>query len=181
MVLSTHNVESDLMAQRADAESGWQHYAALAEARLLRALEKGVGARRPTVVCTAADGDAVTADTDGNAVVVARNGVTPPAQPLRAQAAARGEINTHELLFTGALDWRPNVNGILWLLESDAWQALRTERPDIVLTVAGRNPSADFVARVEAAGNARVEADVPSMEPLLARANGWPGTMAYSA
>lgn len=170
VVLSTHNVESDLMAQRADAESGWQHYAALAEARLLRALEKGVGARRPTVVCTAADGDAVTADTDGNAVVVARNGVTPPAQPLRAQAAARGEINTHELLFTGALDWRPNVNGILWLLKSAAWRELCAQRPELVLTVAGRNPSPEFVARVEAAGGARVEANVPSMEPLLVRA-----------
>ncbi len=171
VVLSTHNVESDLMAQRAQAESGWQHYAALAESRLLRALEKGVGARRPTVVCTQADGDAVSADTDGNAVVVARNGVTPPTRPLRLEAHREGRINADELLFTGALDWRPNVNGILWLLESDAWQALRTERPDIVLTVAGRNPSADFVARVEAAGNARVEADVPSMEPLLARAS----------
>lgn len=170
VVLSTHNVESDLMAQRADAEEGWQHYAALAEARLLRALEKGVGARRPTVVCTAADGEAVSADTDGNAVIVARNGVTPPAQPLRAQAAARGEVNTHELLFTGALDWRPNVNGILWLLESEAWRELCAQRPELVLTVAGRNPSPEFVARVEAAGQARVEANVPSMEPLLVRA-----------
>lgn len=170
VVLSTHNVESDLMAQRADAESGWQHYAALAESRLLRSLEKGVGARRPTVVCTRADGEAVAADTDGNAVIVARNGVTPPARPLRAEASARAEINEHELLFTGALDWRPNVNGILWLLESEAWRRLCAERPQLVLTVAGRNPAPEFRARVEAAGGARVEADVPSMEPLLVRA-----------
>ncbi|GAB94324.1 GT2 family glycosyltransferase [Kineosphaera limosa] len=170
VVLSTHNVESDLMRQRADAESGWQHYAALAETRLLRRLEMGVGARRPTVVCTAADGAAVTADTDGNAVVVARNGVTPPSRPLRAEALAAGAINTDELLFTGALDWRPNINGILWLLESDAWKALCQERPNLVLTVAGRNPSPEFVQRVQAADGARVEADVPSMEPLLTRA-----------
>lgn len=170
VVLSTHNVESDLMAQRADAEEGWQHYAALAEARLLRVLEKGVGARRPTVVCTAADGDAVTADTEGNSVIVARNGVTPPTRPLRAEADARGDVNDHELLFTGALDWRPNINGILWLLQSDAWRRLCAERPELVLTVAGRNPSEDFRARVKAAGNAQVEANVPSMEPLLVRA-----------
>lgn len=170
VVLSTHNVESDLMRQRADAETGWQHYAARAESRLLRHLEKSVGARRPTVVCTAADGEAVTADTDGNAVVVARNGVTPPTRPLRREAEREGRINADELLFTGALDWRPNVNGILWLLESQAWRDLVAERPNLVLTVAGRHPSADFVRRVEAAGHARVEADVPSMEPLLARA-----------
>lgn len=170
VVLSTHNVESDLMRQRADAESGWQHYAALAEAHLLRRLEMGVGARRPTVVCTAADGDAVSADTDGNAVVVARNGVTPPSSPLRAQALAQGRIAMNELLFTGALDWRPNINGILWLVESAAWRDLCAQRPDLLLTVAGRNPSPDFVQRVQAAPGTRVEADVPSMEPLLTRA-----------
>ncbi len=170
VVLSTHNVESDLMAQRAQAETGWQRYAAAVEARLLRRLETSVGARRPTVVCTEADGRAVAADTDGNEVVVARNGVTPPSRPLRREAEQQGRIEAQELLFTGALDWRPNVNGILWLLESPAWQALVAERPGLVLTVAGRNPSEDFVRRVEAAGGARVEANVPSMEPLLTRA-----------
>lgn len=170
VVLSTHNVESDLMRQRAAAERGWQHYAALAESKLLRRLEKDVGARRPTVVCTAADGEAVSADTDGNTVVVARNGVTPPSRPLRREAQREGGIDPNELLFTGALDWRPNVNGILWLLESPAWRQLCHERPDLMLTVAGRNPAPEFVRRVQAAGNARVLADVPSMEPLLTRA-----------
>lgn len=170
VVLSTHNVESDLMAQRADAETGWQRPAARVESRLLRRLETGVGRRHPTVVCTEADAQAVGRDGGLAEVVVARNGVTPPAAPQRAHLAQTGRLAEAELLFTGALDWRPNVNGILWLVESPAWARLCAERPEVVLTVAGRNPAPEFRARVEAAPQARIEADVPSMQPLLERA-----------
>lgn len=168
VVLSTHNVESDLMRQRAAAEEGPTKVAAYVESSLLRLLERRTGTTYPSVVCTQADADRVR-DDGGHDVVVARNGVTPPQTSRRAVALA---ANPHqaELLFTGALDWRPNINGILWLVESDAWRRLVQARPDVVLTVAGRNPSPEFRARLEAAPNVRVEADVPSMQPLLERA-----------
>lgn len=170
VVLSTHNVESDLMAQRAAASTGWERPAAALESRLLRRLETGVGSRHATVVCTQADADAVGRDGGLAEVVVARNGVTAPTGPGRAEAAERGAIDVNELLFTGALDWRPNINGILWLLRSPAWARLVAERPGLTLTVAGRNPSEEFRREVEAAPGARVEANVPSMRPLLERA-----------
>lgn len=168
VVLSTHNVESDLMRQRAEAESGPMKVAAQIETRLLRRLEQTVGAAHPTVVCTEHDGRAALED-GAPQVAVARNGVTPPAVSRREQALAENPHGT-ELLFTGALDWRPNVNGILWLVESEEWAAFAQAHPGVVLTVAGRNPSESFRARLEAAPGVRVEADVPSMTPLLERA-----------
>ncbi len=171
VVLSTHNVESDLMAQRAAAETGWRRHAARIEAVLLRRLERSVGRSFPLVVCTQADGAAVAGEGGAADVLVARNGVAPPVRPGRAARwPGSSAAETEELLFTGALDWRPNVNGILWLLDSDAWAALVAERPQIRFTVAGRNPSADFRRRVQAAPRARLEADVVSMRPLLERA-----------
>ncbi|WP_226913415.1 glycosyltransferase [Gephyromycinifex aptenodytis] len=167
VILSTHNVESDLMRQRAGAESGPTKVAAHLESSLLRRLERGPGTSYPSVVCTQADADRVRRD-GGAEVVVARNGVTPPSGSQRAVALAQNPRT--ELLFTGALDWRPNINGITWLIESQAWRDLVAERPEIVLTVAGRNPSAEFRARLEAAPGVRLEADVPSMQPLLERA-----------
>lgn len=164
--LSTHNVESDLMAQRAQAESGLMKLASFVEAKLLRRLETHEGAAHPMIVCTEHDGEQARKD-GTQQVVVARNGVTPPAEPVRRTNADQGRIDPNELLFTGALDWRPNVNGILWLLESPEWAQLIAERPDLILTVAGRNPSDEFRARVEAAPGARVMANVPSMAPLL--------------
>lgn len=168
VVLSTHNVESDLMRQRAGAESGPMKAAAHLEAGLLRHLERTVGSTHPTVVCTEHDAEAVRED-GAPAVVVGRNGVTPPRGLDRARAVAENPHGT-ELLFTGALDWRPNVGGILWLVESPQWARFVESHPGVVLTVAGRNPSADFRARLEAAPGVRVEADVPSMRPLLERA-----------
>ncbi|GAB47738.1 glycosyltransferase [Mobilicoccus pelagius] len=168
VVLSTHNVESDLMRQRAGAESGPMKVAAHLEAGLLRRLERTVGSTYPTVVCTEHDGEVARED-GAPAVAVARNGVTPPTGLDRARAVADNPLGT-ELLFTGALDWRPNVGGILWLVESPQWARFVETHPGVVLTVAGRNPSDDFRARLEAAPGVRVEADVPSMRPLLERA-----------
>lgn len=167
IVLSTHNVESDLMRQRAGSEHGPTKLAAYLESALLSRLERGPGADYPSVVCTQADAERVRQD-GGDEVVVARNGVTPPQESRRAVALAQNPRT--ELLFTGALDWRPNINGILWLVESQAWRQLVAERPGLVLTVAGRNPAPQFRARLEAAPGVRVEADVPSMAPLLERA-----------
>lgn len=168
VVLSTHNVESDLMRQRAASESGPTKIAAHIESGLLRVLERTIGTRHPNVVCTEHDAGVVMKD-GAPAVAVARNGITPPTQSRRDEALAANPHGT-ELLFTGALDWRPNVNGILWLVESPEWAELVRRRPGLVLTVAGRNPSAEFRARLEAAPGVRVEADVPSMTPLLERA-----------
>lgn len=167
VVLSTHNVESDLMRQRAGSEEGPTKVAAYVESTLLRLLERGPGTNYPSVVCTQADADRVRQD-GGDEVVVARNGVTPPQGSRRAIALAQNPCT--ELLFTGALDWRPNINGITWLVESEAWRQLVAERPGLALTVAGRNPSPGFRARVQAAPGVRIEADVPSMQPLLERA-----------
>lgn len=168
VVLSTHNVESDLMRQRAGAEKGAMKVAAHVEASLLRRLERSVGAGYPTVVCTRHDAEAARED-GAPEVVVGRNGVTPPSGLDRERAVADNPLGV-ELLFTGALDWRPNVGGILWLVESPQWARFVAAHPGVVLTVAGRNPSADFRARLEAAPGVRVEADVPSMRPLLERA-----------
>ncbi|GMA39261.1 glycosyltransferase [Mobilicoccus caccae] len=168
VVLSTHNVESDLMRQRAQSEEGATKIAAHVESALLRLLERTVGTRHPNVVCTEHDGRIALED-GAPAVAVARNGVTPPAASDRERALAANPHGT-ELLFTGALDWRPNINGILWLVESREWADLARRRPELVLTVAGRNPSPEFRARLEAAPGVRVEADVPSMTPLLERA-----------
>jgi glycosyltransferase involved in cell wall biosynthesis len=43
-----------------------------------------------------------------------------------------------ELAFIGALDWTPNLEGILWFIE-EVWTVIKTKIPNISLFVAGRN------------------------------------------
>ncbi|GAB76824.1 Glycosyltransferase involved in cell wall bisynthesis [Austwickia chelonae] len=165
VVASMHNVESDLMKQRIGAEQGIRKIVAAVEHRWLLAQERSA-ADLPTVVCTQADVDELLSRGGAKASVVARNGVDPVTDSARGPEAETSQ----ELLFTGALDWGPNTSGLRWLVASDAWKRLCAERPGLVLTVAGRRPSPEFLADMAAAPSVRVEADVPDMKPLLERA-----------
>lgn len=173
VVLSSHNVESDLMAQRVTGEHGPRRAMARLEAHLLARMERAT-APDPIVVCTDDDADLLRRDRGAETVVVARNGVTPPTScraRVRAEVLAAGAGRAdEELLFTGALDWEPNIAGIRWLLASRAWHELVRERPRVTMTVAGRNPAAAFRREVEGTPGARLIADVPSMQPLLDKA-----------
>jgi glycosyltransferase involved in cell wall biosynthesis len=45
---------------------------------------------------------------------------------------------TNDLCFIGALDWIPNMEGLIWFL-TNVWPAVHQKFPDIKLHVAGRN------------------------------------------
>jgi polysaccharide biosynthesis protein PslH len=45
--------------------------------------------------------------------------------------------------FIGALDWRPNINGLKWLVKK-VWPAVTEALPDATLFVAGRNPAKEI-------------------------------------
>jgi glycosyltransferase involved in cell wall biosynthesis len=50
--------------------------------------------------------------------------------------------NRHKPLsvgFIGALDWRPNINGLKWLVKK-VWPAVTDKLPEACLYIAGRNP-----------------------------------------
>jgi glycosyltransferase involved in cell wall biosynthesis len=161
VVVSMHNVESTLMADRAKATRNPKDRAAMwLEARLLRRLEHVVARHRyPTIVVS--DPDAATLPGDPPPVVC-RNGVFParivmPERPLPPRA----------VLFTGALDWEPNVHGLEWFART-TWPRIRELFPDATLTIAGRRPS-ERVRRLERElTGTTVVADPPDMHPLLA-------------
>lgn len=46
--------------------------------------------------------------------------------------------NKRDLCFIGALDWRPNLEGLLWFLQN-VWPLVSEKYPDLKLHVAGRN------------------------------------------
>jgi glycosyltransferase involved in cell wall biosynthesis len=161
VVVSMHNVESTLMADRARAARGLREGLVMrVEARLLSRLERVVAARQhPTIVVS--DADAATLPNDPPPVVC-RNGVFPdrivmPERPLPPRA----------LIFTGALDWEPNVHGIEWFLLT-TWPRVRAAFPDATLTVAGRNPSERLLQYGRRLPGVTVVADPPDMRPLLA-------------
>ena len=51
------------------------------------------------------------------------------------------------LLFLGALDWQPNIRGLLWFLKN-VWPFLARDIPGIRLKIAGRNPGTKLIRQI---------------------------------
>ncbi len=52
------------------------------------------------------------------------------------------------VLFLGALDWRPNLQGLEWFLQH-VWPPLAQEIPDLRFLIAGRNPDARLAGLIK--------------------------------
>lgn len=75
---------------------------------------------------------------------------------------------TQSLLFTGVLDYRPNVEGIAWFVER-VWPRLRWKMPRATLRIVGRSPSRRVKALAKEDG-VTVIGPVPDVRHYLATA-----------
>lgn len=67
------------------------------------------------------------------------------------------------VLLAGALDYRPNVDAIVWFC-ADVWPLVRQQHPAARLRVVGRRPEREVTTSVAAAGG-ELHADVPDVRP----------------
>ncbi len=160
--LDMHNVESDLLALRARRERRPLHrLVLLVESARLRAWERRAGAVVAQLTCcSVADAQRLTRLGVPGAQV-APNGAELPAAPSPVPAASG---DGGRVLFVGALDWQPNVEGLRWFL-TEVWPKVRAGRPDAVLQVVGRRPGAELTSLAEATPGVQLHADVPSVAP----------------
>lgn len=71
-------------------------------------------------------------------------------------------------VFVGALDYRPNVDGVCWFCEQ-VWPEIHRRRPDVKLYLVGRQPVLAVRKLGEIAG-VEVVGQVPDVRPYLAEA-----------
>ena len=74
------------------------------------------------------------------------------------------------LLFTGALDWRANVDAVEHFVR-DLWPGIAAACPGWKFQVVGRNPDPDWKARMESAPGVEVHGSVPDIKPFLEAAS----------
>ena len=72
------------------------------------------------------------------------------------------------LVFAGAMDYRPNVEGVKWFCDH-ALARVRAAQPDLLFCIVGMKPT-DEVLRLDRLGNVRVTGGVPDVRPYLAHA-----------
>lgn len=130
----------------------------------LRRYERRACRRARAVIAVSDEDREALQDLDGRLRVdVVANGVdakffAPAADPPAA----------HTFLFTGTLDFRPNVDAVTWLAR-DIWPRIRAALPDAQLTLAGRAPL-PAIRRLDGQHGIRVAASPPDIRPYFAAA-----------
>ena len=82
-------------------------------------------------------------------------------------ADVRPGTGSRQVLFLGALDWRPNIDAIAILLD-EIFPAVRQRVGDATLAIVGRSPSRALIDRVAATAGVVLHANVPDVRPHMA-------------
>lgn len=167
VVLDAHNAEWILQLRHAriDLAAGrpvGAVYSVLQAVKLRRYEGRAVRQADGVIAVSAPDAAALRAVGPPRHLVVAPNGVDSAALPFRAEQPP-GAM----LLFTGTMDFRPNVDAAVWFAR-EVWPMVRSERLGARLVIAGRAPRPEVLAL--AGGGVEVTGEVRTVAPLFAEA-----------
>ena len=138
------------------------------EGQRLQRLERRLGSRSDLItVVTQTEADIFSSFADPGPLQVVGNGIDLEHYDGTSEgdSAVREEI---DCLFVGALDYRPNIDGIRWFCH-EVWPLLVRERPEASLTIVGRRP-APVVTDLARLKGVTVHADVPDVRPYYKQA-----------
>lgn len=170
LIYDAHNAEWRLQdrAWRADARrlAGWPAalYSRLQTAKLRRFEARLLAAADACVAVSAADAAALQPLAPNARLTVVPNGIDTDAY------APTGAPEDDDLcVFTGKMDFRPNVDGVAWFVH-DVWGRVRAARPTARLRIVGRDPSPRVAALDDPMTGIEVTGAVPDVRPHLAAA-----------
>ena len=166
VAISAHNVEADIWRRYRENEKRFLHraYIGLQHKKVARFEREALGAADVVTAVSEHDGRRIGSWSGQPHVEVVPNGVDAtwfapcPDVPVQPE----------EVVFVGALDWRPNQDGMEWFL-ADVLPRVRLERPDVRLTIVGRAPPEALAARWQRLPGVEVHGSVPDVRPFMAR------------
>lgn len=167
--LRQQNREGDYHRRLAEQASGPRRFALAWDARRIARDELRLN-RADWLVGTA---DISRADAEWRRSAGGRNVVHIPPFALgglgrEATGLAREPVEGR-ILFLGSLDAETNTGGLDWFLRQ-VWPRVKAARPEAGLDVVGRNPDQGLRRRLQEVPDVELFADVPAVEPFVARA-----------
>ncbi|HQZ72043.1 MAG TPA: glycosyltransferase [Anaerolineae bacterium] len=172
LVYDAHNAEWILQdrAWRADLRRGPAGlpgvlYSLLQTAKLRRYERRLLRAADAVVAVSAADAEVLRALAPGVEPVVVPNGVDTAVYQPGDAASEDPDL----VVFTGKMDFRPNIDGMAWFCER-VWPLARALRPGLRLAIVGRDPVPRVRTLASAALGIEVTGAVPDVRPFIARA-----------
>lgn len=140
-------------------------YSALQTAKIRR-FERDLLARADaTVAVSEADAAALRALAPDARIEVVPNGVDTEGY---AVAPPGGEVDA-TCVFTGKMDFRPNIDAMTWFCR-EVWPRVRASRRDARLRIVGRDPAPRVAALHDPGAGVEVTGAVPDVRPYLAEA-----------
>jgi sugar transferase (PEP-CTERM/EpsH1 system associated) len=170
-VLHFADVDSEKFAAYAKQANGWKRWLLSVEARRVRTAEARLTAAADAIAFVS-DEEAnlfrEVVDTSGTQIVTIANGVDAeafdPSKPWRRPTWGDGPA----LVFTGAMDYQPNIDAVIWFAEN-VLPAVRTAKRDVQFVIVGSNPASAVKALASRPG-VLVTGRVPDVQPYLAHA-----------
>jgi glycosyltransferase involved in cell wall biosynthesis len=162
VVLFQHNVETMLWRRMAQTErSFWVKLSYLIEARKMAAYEARALRRFSHVIAVSeTDRAAMLELAPGCPITVVPTGVDTE----HYQASPSVSPDPPVVLFTGSMDWEPNIDAMEYFC-ADIWPAVLAEFPNAHFQIVGRNPHARVRRLVSA--SIEVTGTVPSIADYL--------------
>lgn len=166
MTLGHHNIESEMMLRRAQAEDG--------RLKRLYFWQEGLRLRRyERRVCPEFDLNITCSDLDSERLRVVAPGIRAAEVPNGVDTAYFQPDGRQQqplsLVFAGNMSWYPNASAMLFFAEK-VWLALKRELPGVRMDVVGGNPPARLRELAARDGDFQVHGYVDDVRPYLERA-----------
>jgi len=166
-VAVAHNVESLIWERyyRTETNPAKRWYIGRQWRKFLRFERRALGEADRVVTVSENDASLAGEQFGASRLSVVDNGVdTSYFRPAAAPRKAR------QILFLGALDWRPNLDAAAALLDT-IFPRVLAEEPSTRLCLVGRRPPGWLVQRAGRAENVELHADVPDVRPFMERSS----------
>lgn len=168
-VLFLHNVEALVLARMAAAArsaparrylSGQHRRLHMAEGELARQFGR-------IITVSASDADVARS---GYALTNVVGHVPTGVDQQRFEWVRQAPKGSTRLCFLGSMDWRPNVDAVVWFLDN-VWPAIVAAVPQASFTVIGRSPPRRLVHAWQGRSGVRFTGTVDDIRPALAGAD----------
>lgn len=167
-VLFEHNVEALIWRRHYEVARGPLRRAYMREQwRKARRAERALCRRFDAVVAVSADDREMLRNEYGLSDV---SDVPTGVDTEYFAPADRAQREPHHIVFTGSMDWLPNVDAMRFFLQ-DVLPSLRARLPDTTLTIVGRDPVPEIVQLAKAQPGVEVTGRVPDVRPYMESAS----------
>ena len=170
IVFDNHNAETELQRRnlQTDLRQPRRWVAAAYSAEQVRRLQ-----RFERLVCQQADWVTAVSEPDKIHLTDLTEGQTPitvipNSLDVQQFQLKEAEAIPSDILFSGKMDYRPNVDAVLWFVDA-VWPKILQERPSATFTIVGQKPHARL-DRLKSEPGIRLTGWVERVEPYLAGA-----------